>query len=89
MPDSVFTGRDVPDGFLPASLPFDARARIGLSDRCYADDGEGREAADDEALHGFSSIASANVMATEERTTEVVAKKATTNDPANASFFFM
>jgi hypothetical protein len=36
-----------------------------------------------------SSSASASVMATEERMTEMVAKKATTNDPANAIFFFM
>ncbi len=38
-----------------------------------------------ETLHG----ASASVMATEDRTTEAVAKKATTNDLANASFYFM
>ena len=35
-----------------------------------------------------SSNASASVMATEDRMTEVMAKKATTNDPANASFFW-
>ena len=51
--------------------------------------GEGRKAADDKALHDFSSIASASVMATEDRTTEAVARKATTNDPANASFFWL
>ena len=37
--------------------------------------------------HGFSSSASASVMTTEDRTTEAVAKKATTNDPAKCQLF--
>ena len=52
-------------------------------------DGEDHKAPADQLLHGFSSSASASVMATEDRTTEAVARKATTNDPANASFFLM